>query len=115
MFLTSQAATPPKLPAELPINYGAGRGGLLVVPVRLNDGEEMPFVLDTGSTGTLLDTSLEPRLGKRLGTTTMHSWGTSRELPVFAAPRLYLGGVPLNVGDRVVGDDCQKMPSALIA
>ena len=111
MLLTSQAATPPKLPAELPINYGAGRGGLLVVPVRLNDGEEMPFVLDTGSTGTLLDTSLEPRLGKRLGTTTMHSWGTSRELPVFAAPRLYLGGVPLNVGDRVVGDDCQKMPS----
>ena len=111
MLLSSRAATPPKLPAELPINHGAGRGGLLIVPVRLEDGEELPFVLDTGSTGTLLDHSLEPKLGKRLGTTTMHSWGTSRELPVFAAPRLYLGGVPLDVGDRVVGDDCQRMPS----
>ena len=111
MILSSRAATPPKLPAELPINHGAGRGGLLIVPLRLEDGEELPFVLDTGSTGTLLDHSLEPKLGKRLGTTTMHSWGTSRELPVFAAPRLYLGGVPLDVGDRVVGDDCQRMPS----
>ncbi len=111
MLLSSRAATPPKLPAELSINHGAGRGGLLIVPVRLEDGEELPFVLDTGSTGTLMDKSLEPKLGKRLGTTTMHSWGTSRELPVFAAPRLYLGGVLLNIGDRVVSDDCQRMPS----
>ena len=76
----------PKLPAEMPINHGAGRGGLLIVPVRLEGGEELPFVLDTGSSGTLLDASLEPKLGKRLGTTAMQSWGTSRERPVFAAP-----------------------------
>ena len=111
MVLSSRAATPPKLPAEMPINHGAGRGGCLIVPVRLEGGEEMPFVLDTGSTGTLVDKSLEPKLGKRLGTTTIHSWGTSRELPVFAAPRLYLGGVPLNIGDRVISDDCKRMSS----
>jgi hypothetical protein len=111
MLSNSHAAIPPKLPAELPINHGAGRGGMIIVPVRLEDGEELPFVLDTGSTGTLVDRSLEPKLGKRLGTTTLHSWGTSRELPVFAAPRLYLGGVPLNIGDRVIIDDCKRMPS----
>ena len=29
----------------MPINHGAGRGGLLIVPVRLEDDEELPFVL----------------------------------------------------------------------
>ena len=92
MLLTSRAAAPPKLPAELSINYGAGRGGLLIVPVRLEGGEELPFVLDTGSSGTLLDKSLEPKLGRRTGTASVQSWGVTRELPVFAAPRLCLGG-----------------------
>jgi hypothetical protein len=63
------------------------------------------------SSGTLVDTSLEPKLGKRLGTTTMHSWGTSRERPVYAAPRLYLGGVQLITEDHVASDDCKWMPS----
>jgi len=111
MLLTSRAATSPKLPAELSINYGAGRGGLLIVPVRLEGGEELPFVLDTGSSFTLLDKSLEPKLGKRTGTASVQSWGVSQNLPVFAAPRLYLGGAPLVTGDHVVSDDCKKMPS----
>jgi hypothetical protein len=93
------------------INYGAGRGGLLIVPVRLEGGEELPFVLDTGSSFTLLDKSLEQKLGKRTGTVSVQSWGVTREQPVFAAPRLYLGGAPLITGDHVVSDDCQKMPS----
>ena len=111
MLLSSRAATSPKLPAELPINQGAGRGGLLIVPVRLEDGAELPFILDTGSSFTLLDTSLEPKLGKRTGTVSVQSWGVTSKLPVFAAPRLYLGGAPLVTGDNVVGDDCKKMPS----
>jgi hypothetical protein len=93
------------------INYGAGRGGLLIVPVRLEGGEELPFVLDTGSSFTCLDNSLEPKLGKRTGTASVQSWGVTRDLPVFAAPRLYLGGAPLITGDQVVSDDCKKMPS----
>ena len=60
MLLSSLAATPPKLPPEMPINHGAGRGGLLIVPVRIEGGDEVPFVLDTGSSGTLVDESLEP-------------------------------------------------------
>ncbi len=111
MLLSSHAASPPKLPAELSINYGAGRGGLLIVPVRLEGGEGLPFVLDTGSSFTLLDKSLEPKLGKRTGTASVQSWGVSQKLPVFAAPRLYLGGAPLVTGDQVVSDDCKKMPS----
>ena len=111
MLLSSRAATSPKLPAELPINQGAGRGGLLIVPVRLEDGAELPFILDTGSSFTLLDTSLEPKLGKRTGTISVQSWGVTSKLPVFAAPRLYLGGAPMVTGDNVGGDDCKKMPT----
>jgi len=111
MLLSSHAANPPKLPAELPVNYGAGRGSLLIVPVRVDDGEELPFVLDTGSSLTCLDKSLEPKLGKRTGTASIQSWGVTSKLPVFAAPRLYLGGAPLVTGDHVVSDDCKKMPS----
>jgi hypothetical protein len=95
----------------MPINYAAGRGGLLIVPVRLEDGAELPFVMDTGSSFTLLDKSLEPKLGKRTGTVSVQNWGVTSKLPVFAAPRLYLGGAPLVTGDNVVGDDCKKMPS----
>jgi hypothetical protein len=111
MLLSSRAATPPKLPAEMSINHGAGRGGLLVVPVQLEGGKELPFVLDTGSSFTLLDKSLEPKLGQCTSTASIQSWGVTRELPVFAAPRLYLGGAPLITGDHVVLDDCQQMPS----
>jgi hypothetical protein len=111
MLLTSRAATPPKLPAEMPINHGAGRGGLLIVPVRLESGEELPFVLDTGSSFSFLDKSLEPKLGKRTGTATIQSWGTTKEVSVFAAPRLYLGGSPLITGDHVASDDCKEMTS----
>lgn len=111
MLLSARAATPPKLPAELPINHGAGRGGGLIVPVRLEGGEELLFILDTGSSFTLLDKSLEPKLGKRTSTASVQSWGTTRELPVFAAPRLYLGGAPLITGDYVATDDCKEMDS----
>ena len=37
------------LPAEVPINQEAGRGGGLVVTVRLESGEELPFWVDTGT------------------------------------------------------------------
>jgi hypothetical protein len=111
MLWSSRAAIPPKLPAELAINHGAGRGSLLVVPVRLEGGEELPFVLDTGSSFTLLDKSLEPKLGKRAGTASVQSWGVTNEWPVFAAPRLYLGGAPLITGEQVVSHDCKEMRS----
>jgi len=37
------------------------------VTLRLADGEKLLFLLDTGRPNTVLDKSLEPKLGKRLG------------------------------------------------
>ncbi len=57
-----------ELPADVSMNKEAGRGNWLFVTLRLESGEELPFFVDTGMTLTLLDKSLEPKLGKRLGT-----------------------------------------------
>lgn len=93
------------LPADLPINKDAGRGGWLVVMLRLESGDELPFLVDTGSSGTLLDKSLEPKLGNPLGTTVFQSWGVKRTNSVYAAPKLYWGGVPLITDGRIVTEE----------
>jgi hypothetical protein len=93
------------------MNRGAGRGTLLVVPVRLQSGEELPFIVDTGSSGTILDQSLEPKLGKRLGTISLHSWGKTTEHPVYAAPPLYLGAARLITGPQIATMDFKSDPS----
>ena len=46
------------LPADVPINQDAGRGGFLMVTVQLENGQELPMILDTGGGGTVLDESL---------------------------------------------------------
>jgi hypothetical protein len=84
-----------QLPIEGTINKGAGRGNWLIVTLRLKDGEELPFVIDTGAADTFLEKSLEPRLGKRRGTTVFPHWGVNREAGAYAAPELYLGSSPL--------------------
>jgi hypothetical protein len=89
-----------QLPSEVAIK-DAGRGKWLVVMLRL-DGEELPFVLDTGSADTFLDKSLEPKLGKRRGTTIFPHWGVKREAGAYAAPELCLGNTPLKRTGRFV-------------
>jgi hypothetical protein len=53
------------LPAEAAFNEGAGAGGLwsehLLVTLRLETGEELLFIVDTGAPITVLDKSLVPR------------------------------------------------------
>lgn len=93
------------LPAEVPINKEAGRGGCLFVTLRLESGKEAAFIVDTGTTGTLLDKSLEPTLGTPRGQTTMNAWGKKKVLNVYAAPKLYLGNVQLLTGSNVVSWD----------
>jgi NPCBM/NEW2 domain/Aspartyl protease len=101
------------LPAEVTMNKLAGRGGLLVVTLRLENGQELPFIVDTGTSGTLIDTSLEPKLGKPLGTAVYQSWGVKVTNNVYAAPKLYLGGVPLKMtGPAIVAYDLKKDSSA---
>jgi hypothetical protein len=70
----SRAVLAAEPPADLAMNEEAGRGGWSIVTFRLESGEELPFVVDTGASNTLIDKSLEPRLGTRLGETTLGRW-----------------------------------------
>ena len=94
-----------QLPAEIPINPEAGRGGPLIVHLRLESGEDLLFMLDTGTSGTTFDKSLESKLGKPLGTTTMKHWGVLTKENVYAMPKLFSGDVPLDVAGRTVTFD----------
>lgn len=99
-----------RLPATVSMNKDAGRGGLLIVMVRLADGEKLPLVVDTGAPLTAFDKSLEPKLGKRLDTVPLLNFGAKQDVNVYAAPELYLGNVPLQrVGTNTVTFDRQKL------
>lgn len=104
---TSAIIPATELPSEVTMNKDAGRWGLLFVKLRSEGGEELAFVMDTGSSCTVFDKSLEPP-GKRLETITLASWGTRQEAGVYAAPKLYLGGVPLMISN-IVTCDMRKM------
>ena len=84
------------------MNENAGRGADLVVPLRLDSGETGLFVVDTGSSDTVVDKSLEPELGKRFRTTSIAMFGRNRQSSgTYAAPKLRLGDIPLLTGSRV--------------
>ncbi len=101
-----------QLPAEVSMNELAGRGGWLIVTLRLESGEELPMVVDTGASGTMLDKSFESKLGKPLGTAISQSWGVKKTNSIYTAPKLYLGGTPLMMtGTAIVTDDCKQLSS----
>jgi hypothetical protein len=92
------------------MNKDAGREGLLMVVVRLADGEKLPLVMDTGSPVTVFDKSLEPKLGKRLDTGTLMNFGVEQNVNVYAEPKLYLGNVLLRTtGSNVATFDRKKL------
>jgi hypothetical protein len=111
-FCATESAVGATLPAEVPINKEAGRGGWLVVTLRLENGKELPVVVDTGTSATFLDKSLEPQLGKPLDTAEFQSWGTKKKVNVYAAPKVYLGGAPLMMPPRIATDDFKSWASA---
>ena len=95
------------------MNPGAGRGQHLLVPLRLESGEEVLFMVDTGAEITLLDNSLAPKLGEPLGQITVWRWGTKSESKLYAAPKLYLRGAPLKItGGGVADYDLKEASSA---
>jgi len=80
--------------------------------IGLQSGEELPFLLDTGAPVTCLDNSLEPRLGKRLGTVTGSNFGVVHEVSVYEAPQLWLGHTPLTMlGTNVITWNFKQGPS----
>jgi hypothetical protein len=102
------------LPADVMMNKEAGRGGWLFATVRLESGEELPFLVDTGALITLFDKSLEPKLGKRLGSFQNESVLGKQETGIYAAPKLYLGNTPLMMtGTNIFTCDLKQISSAL--
>lgn len=97
------------------INQEAGRGGLLFVTLRLENGEELPFILDTGSPGTLFDKSLVPKLGRRmpLGTWTINTPGGKQKSGVYWRPKLYMGNTRLKTGSLVATFDFQQLSNQI--
>jgi hypothetical protein len=102
---------PPQLSADVTMNGDAGRGAWLFVNLRLADGPELPFFIDTGTNYTCLDESLAPRLGPRVGIVHGRHYDDPLALESYAAPKLFLGSTPLMTGDRVLIMDLSK-PSA---
>ena len=101
------------LPADMPINQDAGRGGLLMVAIQLENGQELPMIVDTGAGSTVLDESLKRTLGKPLGTTAMYSGFGLSTNNFYTAPKLYLGGAPLMMtGTEIVTWDVKKRLSS---
>src|ERR1700722_3450837 len=106
--------SPSQLPPDLSMNKDAGRGGLLFVTIQLQDGEALPFIIDTGCPVTCLDQSLEPKLGKRVRTEALWAFGVKSHINVYDAIPLYLGKVPLiKTGPFLTTHDCKQMSYAL--
>jgi hypothetical protein len=104
-----------KLPADAAINREAGRGGHLIVKLRLESGEEIPFLVDTGSPFTIVDKSLEEKLGKRVGKMRVwNSFGGQQRAGVFPAVPLYLGDTPLMTGDHIYSYDFKGHTTAIL-
>lgn len=103
----------PQLPTEVTINRDAGRGGLLMVTLRLQSGDELPFIVDTGSPGALFDKSLVSKLGKRLplGTWTVRTPGGKQKSGIYWKPKLYLGNTRLKTGSLVATFDFKQLSS----
>jgi len=83
------------------MNKSAGRGGYLFVTLRLEGGESLLFLVDTGSPVTFFAKSLAPKLGNRLGTVELQTLYGKQEGGVYTAPKLYLGSTQLETGSNI--------------
>ncbi len=70
-------------------------------------------MVDTGTPITLLDKSLEPQLGKRLGTTTFWNFRSKSKIGIYDAPKLYLGQTELRTAARVYTGDFKKLSTEI--
>lgn len=111
-FRVTADSTQPQLPRDVEINKDAGRGNFLFVTLHLKDSSGLPFVVDTGSSITIFAKSLEPKLGKRLGTDECH-FPDNKHSNRYAAPKLYLEGTPLMTDSTINTLDLKRLSKEL--
>jgi aspartyl protease len=113
-WYTPASSTPHLLPNEIAftdLNGTAGRGGNLFLTLRLEDGQELAFMIDTGSPVTVLDKSLAPKLGERVAPGEAFFPLHERREPagIYRAPAIYLGNTRLLTGRWVITEDLAAM------
>ena len=94
-------------PSDTPMNR-EGHFGLILLPIALENGKPMWFIVDTGSPYTILDASLEPKLGESLGSSSIHSTYGTMPGHLCRAPTLLLNGTQLQTGHKVRTADLSK-------
>lgn len=98
------------LPAEVTINKDAGHGNWLFINLSMESGEELPFFIDTGASGSCFDKKLEPQLGKRLGHFTIRTLDDGQqESFAHAEPKLYSGDTLLMTGSNIGTYDFKRL------
>src|SRR2546425_3715450 len=78
----------PPLPTEISLNKGAGRGDNLFVTLRLDTGEELLFLVDTGSPCTVFDRPLSQNWGSGLGRRKARGLGGNGEGGAIKEPKI---------------------------
>ncbi len=105
----------PELPPDMALSDKAGREERIILKLRLGTGNEFPCLLDTGSSVTILNQSLQPLLGASLGSQRLgRLQGRTKRENVFQAPDLYLGGVKLRTGPSVLTGETFGTPACPI-
>ena len=106
----NEKAIRPTLPADVSINKGAGRGDELFATLHLESGENLVFIVDTGCLSTLLDSSLEPQLGKPVGKERIkNAFYPNTTGNIYNAHPLYLGNTRLLTGRYVTTMDIKRI------
>jgi Aspartyl protease/PDZ domain len=101
-------APPPEVPPNLVLERFAVAENceLLVVPVMVAEKEHL-FVVDTGASVTVFDTSLP--LGEPFDVLTVDAPGGNVELKLYHSPEAKLGKLPLHPLDAVAGKDLESI------
>jgi hypothetical protein len=92
-------------PVDLPLTEARAR---FFLPVTANGGDELSFVLDTGSPSHIISQSVADRLGLRvIARSRLRAFDGGGESPVVRADRFAVGGVELGPTSLVVWPDAR--------
>jgi hypothetical protein len=105
------AADTQAAPADTPLRgeFRIGKEGrLILLPVQLGQ-KTYSFVLDTGCSRTIFDTTLKGQLGTHLGSTSLMTAGGQLDLQTFDWPRAGLGNQTLKSDRSVLCQDLKEI------